>query len=90
VDPKPVGTGGFIRLLNPKHQITNKSQYPMTKTFTEVVPNRFAKFALSSIFHLAHSVHHLFEILNLGHWNLFEIWVLVLGILVITIKQSTF
>jgi hypothetical protein len=62
----------------------------MTKTLTEVVPNRIAKFALPLIFHLAHSAHHLFEILNLSHWNLFEIWVLVLGILVIFIKQFTF
>ena len=28
-----------------------------------------------------------FGILNLGHWNLFEIWFLVLGIFMIFIKQ---
>ena len=33
---------------------------------------------------------HLFGILNLGHWNLFEIWVLVLVIFMICIKQVTF
>jgi hypothetical protein len=46
---------------------------------------------------------HLFEILNLSHWNLpfdwaqggefvepFEIWFLVLGISMIFIKQKTF
>ena len=52
----------------------------MTKTLTEVVPNRIAKFALPLIFHLAHSAHHLFEILNLSHWDLFEFCFLVIGI----------
>jgi hypothetical protein len=33
---------------------------------------------------------HLFGILNLGHWNLFEIWFLVLGIFMIFIEQVTF
>jgi hypothetical protein len=28
--------------------------------------------------------------LNLGHWNLFEIWFLVLGIFTIFIKQVIF
>jgi len=30
---------------------------------------------------------HLFGILNLGDWDLFEIWFLVLGISIIFIKQ---
>jgi hypothetical protein len=30
---------------------------------------------------------YVFGILNLGHWNLFEIWFLVLGIFMIFIKQ---
>jgi len=30
---------------------------------------------------------HLFGILNLGHWDLFDIWFLVLGIFMISIKN---
>jgi hypothetical protein len=37
----------------------------MTKKFTAVVPYRFAKLALPSILHFAHSADHLFGILNL-------------------------
>jgi len=33
---------------------------------------------------------HLFGILKLGHWDLFEIWFLVLGIFMIPIKQLIF
>ena len=38
--------------------------------------------------HLPHmNTNHSFGILNFGHWDLFEIWFLVLGIFVILIKQ---
>jgi hypothetical protein len=59
----------------------------MTKTFSTVVPNRctnlcppvfMAFFGTNVVF------HYLFGVLNLGHWDLFEIWFLVLGI---SIKQ---
>jgi hypothetical protein len=33
---------------------------------------------------------HMFGILNLAHWNLFEIWFLVLAIFMIFNKQVTF
>ena len=33
---------------------------------------------------------YLFGILNLGHWDLFEIWLLELGIFMIVIKQVIF
>ena len=32
----------------------------------------------------------MFRILNLGNWNLFEIWFLVLGIFMILTKQVNF
>ena len=33
---------------------------------------------------------HLFGILNLGHWDLFEIWFLVLGIYMVLVKHAIY
>jgi len=52
--------GFVLKISNFKHQNTNKSQIPMSKTFKD---------------------KPLFRFLNFGHWDLFEIWVLVFGIL---------
>jgi len=64
----------------------------MTKTGTAVGPYRFAKLALPVINVFWHKCKRIimFGILNLGHWDLFEIWFLVLGIFMIYIKQLTF
>ncbi len=63
-----------IKTPNLKHQITNKFQYSMTKTSTAVVsrhylnPDLLVKMPLVQI-----SKYHLFDILNLDNWDLFEI-----------------
>ncbi len=45
----------------------------MTKTFTTVATHRFANPGLPVMMPLAQlQTDHLFGILNLGHWNLFE------------------
>jgi len=58
----------------------------MTKTFTTVVSDRFERPDLPMIMMLGITVDGSF-ILNLGHWNLFEIWFLELEIFMIFIKQ---
>jgi hypothetical protein len=61
----------------------------MTKTFTTVISHSVAN--LSGWVMRASGqlwTDHLFGILNLGHWDLFEIWFLVLGIFMIFITQA--
>jgi hypothetical protein len=54
----------------------------MTKTFTTVESYRLAKPVLSGDNSVRHGCRRIicFEFLNLGHWDLFEICFLVLGI----------
>jgi hypothetical protein len=61
-----------------KSQISStKFQYPMTKTFTAVIPHRCTNFCLAILCYSAKILaDDLFEILNLGNWNLFGIWCL--------------
>ncbi len=56
----------------------------MTKTFTPVESHALQTPPdLPVMMPLAHlKIEHLFGILNLGHWDLFEIWFLVLGIFI--------
>ena len=62
----------------------------MTKTFTTVVSHRFASPRLPVVIQLDATVDGLFVILNLGHWDLFEFWFLVLGFFMNFIKQVYF
>ena len=67
----------------PSRRANLKFQYPMTKTFTAVVPYRCTNLCPPVIMPFAQMLaDHVFGILNLGHWNLFDIWFLVLGIFV--------
>jgi len=56
-----------------KLQINLKFQYPMTKTFTASGPYRIAKLPLLVIMKFGTNEDQLFGILNLGHWDLFDI-----------------
>jgi hypothetical protein len=79
------------QISSTKLQINPKFQYSITKTFTTVVSHRFANSALPVMIEWARlSTDYLFGILNLGHWNLFEIWFLVLGISMVFTKQIIF
>ena len=71
----------------PSRRVNLKFQYPMTKTFTAVGRYRFAKLAVPVIMPFGTNVDpdHLFGILNLGLWDLFEICFLMLGIFMILI-----
>ena len=60
----------------------------MTKTFTAVGPYRCGNHCPLVIIPFGTNVDNVFGILNLGHWDLFEIWCLMLGIFMI--KQATF
>jgi hypothetical protein len=62
----------------------------MTKTFTTVLSHRFAIPRLPAVIQLDAPVDGLFVILNLGPWDLFEIWFLVLVIFMILTKQTIF
>ena len=58
----------------------------MTKTFIRVVVSHPANLALSDIIPWAYLlVDSLFGILNFSHWDLFDIWFLVLGIFIFII-----
>jgi hypothetical protein len=55
----------------------------MTKTFTTDVPHRLANPGSPVMLPMAKlQTDRLFGILNLGHWDLFEICYLVLGIFI--------
>ena len=61
----------------------------MTKKINVVASHRFSMALLPAIKPLSQMWKiHLFGILNLDHWYLFEIWFLVLGIFMIFIKQA--
>ena len=63
----------------------------MTKTCTAVVPYRSKRFCPPVMMPSAQILEdQVVGILSFGHWNLFEIWFLVLGIFVVVIKQETF
>ena len=62
----------------------------MNNTFTTSVSHRSGNPRLPVMIQLDATIDGLFVILNLGHWDLFEIWILVLGIFIIFIKQVTF
>ena len=63
----------------------------MTKTFTAVVQYRCGNLCpLVTMPFGTNAADHLFVILDFGHWDLFEIWFLVLVIFMIFIKQVTF
>jgi hypothetical protein len=69
-------------------QVNLKSQYSMTKTFTKVVSPRLANQGLPLMMASDSLEDEIFGILNFGHWDLFEIWLLVLGILSMTQKDN--
>jgi hypothetical protein len=74
-----------------KLQINLKFQYPMIKTFAAVVPHRCTNHCPPVVMPEAQLfAERAFGILILGHWNLFEIWFLMLGIFMILIKQVAF
>jgi len=52
----------------------------MTKTPTKVLASRLANQGLPLMMALDSTEEGVVGILNLGHWDLFEIWFLVLGI----------
>ena len=61
----------------------------MTKTFSTVVSHRFSNAGLPVIMSLEQLItDESYGILNLGHWDLFGIWFLVLGILLIHYLRS--
>ena len=61
----------------------------MTKTFNIIVSHSLSSPRLPVMMQMAPLWRvHLFGILNLDHWYLFEIWFLVLGIFMIFIKQA--
>ena len=63
----------------------------MTKTFTAVVLYCCTNLCPPVIMPFAQMLaDHVFGILNLGHWNLFDICFLVLGIFKISTMQATF
>jgi hypothetical protein len=58
----------------------------MTETFFRAVPDRLANSSLPVMIILGIFVEGLFVwYFEFGHWDLFEIWILVLGILVILV-----
>jgi hypothetical protein len=62
VNSKPVALKNLYnnKIPNLKHQITNKSQYSMTKISTTVVSHRFAKPVLPVMIQLGTTVDGLF------------------------------
>jgi hypothetical protein len=64
-----------------KSQINSKFENPLTQTKTAIGPYLFSKAALSirELMSLGKIVERSL-VWNLGHWNLFDIWNLVLGI----------
>jgi hypothetical protein len=71
-----------------KLQINLKFQYPMTKTFTSIAALCSAYAGPKMMMPLGkYGEGSSFGILNLGHWNLFVIWFLELGIFLIFFCQ---
>ena len=60
----------------------------MTKTPTKVLASRLANQGLPLMMALDSTEDEIFGILNSGHWDLFEIWLLVFGILSMTQKDN--
>jgi hypothetical protein len=63
----------------------------MTKTFAKIAGHGDIKFDEPGMMGLAQGeTDPLFEFLNLGHWDLFEIWYLVLGIFMPFVERAIF
>jgi len=61
----------------------------MTKTFNTVLPYRFVNPGLSAMMPVGTTAVYRSFVWNFefwGHWDLFEIWILVLGIFMFLIK----
>ena len=83
-----------IKIPNFKHQITNKSQISIFND-QRIHHNRITSFGKPGYagddtvgYDCGQTIS--LENLNLGHWNLFEIWLLVFGIFMTSIKQVIF
>jgi len=75
-----VAVHGIFEIPNTKHQITNKSQIPMTNDlnyfdFCNIYENVFF-----NSFAILVEIICWFGVLNFGHWNLIAIWDLLFGI----------
>jgi hypothetical protein len=76
------------QISSTKLQINLKSQYSMIKTFAKIAARRDIKFGESGMMPLVQwRADPMFGFLNLGHWDLFEIWYLVLGIFLVVVKR---
>ena len=76
------------QISSTKLQINLKSQYSMIKTFAKIAARHDIKFDEPGMVPLGAMANDpLFVFLNLGHWDLFEIWYLVLGIFIIRVPE---